>query len=232
MGTSKSERDGTPARRSPGRPRVPFDKIVTAALQLVDDEGAQALSMRTLAQRMETSTAVLYRAFSNRAELVGHVVDWVFGEVDFDTTEGSWQDMARSAAQAIFDTLYSHRGIAPLLIEQVPVGSNALALRERVLAVLLENNFSPAAASRAYAVIARYTLGFAAQLRQPEAEESEAKRLSSLFHGLDISQFPATIAVADVLPLQTLEEEFRFGLEMIIDGLARLRDAAEPARKV
>ena len=38
-------------RRSPGRPPVPLDRIVATALQIVDDDGADALSMRTLAQR-------------------------------------------------------------------------------------------------------------------------------------------------------------------------------------
>ncbi|MFI9412827.1 TetR/AcrR family transcriptional regulator C-terminal domain-containing protein [Nocardia gamkensis] len=229
MGSSTEPDAGTrPARRSPGRPRVPFEKIVATAVQLVDEEGAAALSMRTLAQRLDTGTAVLYRAVTGRAELVGFVVDRVFGEVDLnvDATDGDWQQASRTAAQAIFDTLSRHRGIAPLLIEQVPTGPHVLALRERFLTMLLDAGFAPEAAARTYAMLARYVLGFAAQLRDPTAPDPEPARLTALFHQLDPADFPSTIAVADCLPAQRLEDEFRFGLDMIIDGLASHHDTA------
>ncbi|MBF6228804.1 hypothetical protein IU470_27345 [Nocardia abscessus] len=47
-----------------------------------------------------------------------------------------------------------------------------------------------------------------------------------LYHGLDASRFPATIAVADCLPAQTLEDELRFSLGLVVAGLVPLRDAA------
>jgi AcrR family transcriptional regulator len=218
------------SRRSRGRPRVPLDRIVTTALRVVNEEGADALSMRTLAQRLDTGTAVLYRAVANRAELIGHVVDFVFGEVEFDPDVffgADWQQACLCAAQAMFDTLRRHRGIAPLLIEQVPTGPNTLALRERILAMLLENGFAPDAAARAYATTARYVVGFAAQLHGDDTVANlEATALSALFHELDPTDFPATIAVADYLPSMALEEQFRFGLQLLVAGLAALHDAA------
>lgn len=229
VSTAENNTSAASARRSPGRPRVPFDRIVTTALRIVDEEGADALTMRTLAQRLDTGTAVLYRAVANRAELVGHVVDWVFGEVDFDAdiTDSDWQRACSTVGQALFDALSRHRGIAPLLIEQVPTGPNALALRERVLAMLLANGFAPESAARVYAAVARYVLGFAAQLRSHDAvAELEPATLSALYRQLDPVRFPATIAVADCLPNQTLEEEFRFGLDLIVAGLGPLHGAA------
>ncbi|WP_084488787.1 TetR/AcrR family transcriptional regulator [Nocardia niwae] len=226
--TADSDAAETAVRRSPGRPRVPFERIVTTALRLVDEEGADALSMRTLAQRLETGTAVLYRAVANRAELIAHVVDWVLGEVVIeDATDGDWQRACVAAAEAIFDALHRHRGVATLLIEQVPVGPNALRLREQVLAMLLANGFSPEAASMVYATIARYVVGFAAQLRGHDTEANiDPGPITALYRQLDPAQFPATIAVADCLPAQTLESEFRFGLQLFVAGLAPLRAAA------
>lgn len=218
----------TAGRRSPGRPRVPFERIVTTALRLVDEEGADALSMRTLAQRLETGTAVLYRAVANRAELIGHVVDWVLGEVHIDdATDDDWQRACITAAEAIFAALHRHRGVAPLLIEQVPVGPNALRLRERVLAMLLANGFPPQSAAMVYATLARYVVGFAAQLQGHDTEANiDPTALTALYRQLDSAQFPATIAVADCLPAQTLESEFRFGLQLLVAGLAPIRAAA------
>ncbi|MEV0078289.1 TetR/AcrR family transcriptional regulator C-terminal domain-containing protein [Nocardia neocaledoniensis] len=199
-----------------------MDKIISAAVRLVDEEGAAALSMRNLAQRLDTGTAVLYRAVSGRAELVGMVVDHVFGEVDLEldtAPRGDWQQSCRVAAQAMFDTLAMHRGIAPLLIEQVPTGPHVLTLRERFLAILLDAGFAPEDAARAYATLARYVVGFAAQLHTTDEPDREPARLTALFQALDPGEYPATLAVAHCLPKQRLEDEFRFGLEMIVSGL-------------
>ncbi|MEV2221836.1 TetR/AcrR family transcriptional regulator C-terminal domain-containing protein [Nocardia vinacea] len=230
--TADSDAAETPARRSPGRPRVPFDRIVTTALRIVDEEGADALSMRTLAQRLETGTAVLYRAVANRAELIAHVVDSVLGEIEIDDSapDDDWQRACIAAAEAIFSVLHHHRGIAPLIIEQVPIGPNSLMLRERVLAMLLANGFPPKSAALVYATIARYAVGFAAQLQGHDTEANiDPAPLTALYRQLDPARFPATIAVADCLPRQTLESEFRFGLQLLVAGLVPLHDAAADA---
>lgn len=230
--TADSDAAETPARRSPGRPRVPFERIVTTALRIVDEEGADALTMRTLAQRLDSGTAVLYRAVTNRAELIGHVVDWVLGEIeiDDDASDGDWQRACIAAAEAIFRVLHRHRGIAPLLIEQVPIGPNALVLRERVLAMLLANGFPPESASLVYVTLARYVVGFAAQLQGHNTEANiEPATITALYRQLDPARFPATLAVAECLPKQTLESEFHFGLQLLVAGLVHHRNAAADA---
>ena len=126
-------------------------------MQLVDEQGAEALSMRSLAERLESGTATLYRHFDNRATLITHVIDRVFGEVDVDSrilAELRWDQAFQVVAQAMFDTLAQHRKIAPLLIEHTPTGPNAMALRERCLAVLLDGGLPPSLAARAYATLA------------------------------------------------------------------------------
>ncbi|MEV4145484.1 TetR/AcrR family transcriptional regulator [Amycolatopsis sp. NPDC049691] len=214
------------ARRSRGRPAVPLDRILATALQLVDEEGAEALSMRTLAQRLESGTATLYRHFGNRAALIAQVIDRVFGEVDLDAealAELSWDQACQAVARAMFDTLGKHRKVAPLLVEQTPTGPNAMALRERGLAVLLDGGLPPSLAARAYATLSRYVLGFAIQLTG-SGNDAERERVSTHFHDLPAGDFPATLAVADSLPVP-LEDEFAFGLELIVNGLR----AAAPA---
>jgi len=103
------------------------------ALQIVDDEGAEALSMRTLAQRLESGTAKLYRHFANRGEVIAHVVDRVFGEVEFSTKELAkmgWQRACESYGRSMFEVLGRHHNVAPLLVEHVPIGPNAMAQRD------------------------------------------------------------------------------------------------------
>jgi AcrR family transcriptional regulator len=180
--------------------------------------------MRSLAQRLESGTATLYRHFANRSELVSMVIDHLLGEIDVDLQAVAalpWQQACMSFAQHMFDALSRHGNVASLLIEYTPMGPNALANRELCLSTLLDNGFSPAFAAHAYATLARYVLGFAIQLSGSTAVGGQHDaELSAAFHHLDPSRYPATVAVADELPVP-LAEEFAFGLRLIVEGLER-----------
>lgn len=180
--------------------------------------------MRTLAQRLESSTATLYRHFANRAELATHVADRVFGEVDLDLealASMGWEKACRTVAHSMFDVLGRHHKVAALLVSHAPIGPHALRLRERCLAVLLDSGFPPHTAARAYAALARFVLGFAIQLTGT-TDASEEQRLAAVFRDLSATDFPATHAVAESLPVP-LEEEFAFGLDLLVDGLRQAR---------
>ncbi|MGH3969725.1 MAG: TetR/AcrR family transcriptional regulator [Mycobacterium sp.] len=206
-----------------------MDRIMSAAVDLLDEQGADALSMRSLAQRLQSGTATLYRHFANRSELVSAVIDQILGEVDLDPETLAalpWQQACILFAQHMFDALSRHGNVAVLLLEYTPVGANALVNRELCLSVLLANGFRPPVAARAYATLARYVLGFAIQLSGTAAADGEHDaELSATFHGLDPARYPATVAVADDLPVP-LAEEFSFGLRLIVAGLERLHAGA------
>jgi AcrR family transcriptional regulator len=209
-----------PAR---GRPAIPAGRIVNAALALVDAEGAEALSMRTLAQRLDSGTTTLYRHFANRAQLVAEVIDCVFGEVDLDAislADHDWQRSCEVIAKTMFATLGRHPGVAQLLLEQTPLGINAMTLRETCLAMFLANGFTPELAARSYATLSRYVLGFAIQLSGQS--DSRSTRDADAFRGVDLSKFPATLTAAVAMPVP-LEDEFAFGLELIVQGLRWVR---------
>jgi AcrR family transcriptional regulator len=141
-----------------------LERIVATALQIVDEEGADALSMRTLAQRLGSGTATLYRHFDNRAALVAHVVDRMFGVLELNGDEllaMGWERALRTVAHTMSDALARHPNAARLLVEQIPLGPNAMALREHSVAVSLGSGFPPRVAAYAYATLARNVLGFA-----------------------------------------------------------------------
>lgn len=214
-----------------GRPPIPTGRIIAAALQLVDDEGAEALSMRTLAQRLNSSTATLYRHFPNRAALIIDVIDRVLGEVDLDPADmdTTWRQACRRLAQATFDALSRHRNVAPLLADHPPIGPNAMALREHWFAVMLHHGFPSPQAAYSVVMIARFALGFATQLVAPPATTAQ---IFAALRGADVASFPATAAVAHLLPVP-LENSFALGMEMVIDGLGQLRgrNGAYPSKE-
>ena len=206
--------------RSPGRPPVPKERIVAAALKIIDEQGAEALSLRTLAQDLDSSTATLYRHFANRAELIGEVIDSVFdgGPADARALQSQgWEHACRTMASWMFNKLNEHPNLAPLLLAHAPVGPNAMALRETALALFLQAGFAPPIAVRSYATLARYVLGFAIQLG---GDRVDAASLAAAYRDTGQEHLPATAAVAEFSPVP-LDEEFRFGLDLLVVGLAK-----------
>jgi AcrR family transcriptional regulator len=206
---------------------VPVERIITAATAIVDEDGVEALSMRTLAERLDSGTATLYRHFKSRAQLIAHVIDAVLGAADIDAVAArempSWRQAVESVARTSFEVFRAHPEVARLLAERIPMGPNAMRQREAMLAVLLGAGFSSELAAQAYATVARFVLGFAIQLgERPTDDEAE---LPETWRAQDPQSYPATVAVADHLPVG-LEREFSLGLELILNGLTQLLDEA------
>ena len=222
MSTSRTgaELEQSP-RRSRGRPRVPLDRIIATAVALLDEEGADALSMRNLAQRLDSGTATLYRHFTGRPQLVAQVIDSVLAEAHVDDAAldaMTWQQACEALAHNLFDVFRRHPHVAPLLVEKIPTGPNAMAQREQTIALLLKSGFAPPLAAQACATLARYVLGFATQLSPPDTDAADR---DMVWQTLDPQAFPATVSVADHLPVP-LEQEFAFGLELLIKGLSQV----------
>ena len=202
--------------RPRGRPPLSVDRIIAEATTILDDEGAQALSMRTLAQRLNTGTTTIYRHFESRDDLNARAINAVMAEVEVDTEalrHQPWQQACETVVHAMFDVLHRHPNVAPLMLERVPVGPRMLAVRERTLGILLEAGFAPRLALQAWATLARFVLGFGAQLNAAEPEPP-----ATWAETVDWTQIPATLAVAKHFPIP-LENEFAFGVKLLIRGL-------------
>jgi TetR/AcrR family tetracycline transcriptional repressor len=199
------------------------ERIVGAALEIVDREGADALSMRSLAERLGSGTATLYRHFPNRAALVSHVVDLIFSEAELATkrlgNKKGWEEICRAIAHVMFDTLVAHRNMTPMLVEHVPVGPRAMAFREQVIGNLRAQGFPLDLALRFYATLARYVLGFAIQAGGAADDQDDELRVADVLG--------ASVAMSGWSPI-SLREEFAFGLDLILLGMRQER--AAPSR--
>ncbi len=209
---------------------------MTAALEILDEVGMEAFSMRLLADRLGSGTATLYRHFAGRDELMAHVVDRILGKIHVETDDEipgnpEWQEATARGANALRDVLGSHPNALPLLVSRVPVGPNALAHRERSLAALLACGFPRDLAAQAYTAVAHYVLGFALQQDAPAApNEDDAASLRGFYLGLDDDIYPATRAAATELTSVPPDDEFRFGLQLLLDGIERARAAVAERR--
>ncbi|MFM9629215.1 MULTISPECIES: TetR/AcrR family transcriptional regulator [Streptomyces] len=209
-------------------------RIVDTALKLIDEVGIQALTLRMLAEALDSGTATLYRHFEGKDELLALVADRVLGEVRVPAEELdglSWREAVTVAAKAFYGTLRRHPNALPLLAAQVPVGPNGLRARERLITLFLGHGFPLGLAARAYTAIGHYVIGFAIQQHGPGTPPPEEQsRLRDYYDSLDPAAYPATTAAAGELTSVPLDEEFRFGLDLLLHGLekARLDAGQEP----
>lgn len=213
-----------------GRPALDTDHIIAAALRLVDEHGAQAFSLRMLADDLGSGTATLYRHFASKDEILAHLVDRVLGEADLSglDTLDTWQEVLAVTAHRLYDALRRHPHIVPPLVAQVPVGPNGLAQRERVLRALLDHGVRADLAARAFTAIGHYVIGFTAQQHGPAAAPPDAvPQLAAFYRQLDPTAYPAITQAATALTSVPLIEEFRFGLDLLVTGLERHAPRAE-----
>lgn len=203
---------------------MPIERVVVAALELVDEVGPAEFGMRLLAKRLGSSTATLYRHFAGKDEILVHVMEHVLGEVPRHlpdlTATSTWQERLVATAEALFRTLKEHPKVVSLLDDHIPLGPRGLAGREAAIGILLAGGFPPEVAARAYTAVGHYVVGFAGQLHAHTAGAEENHDIREFYRSLDPARYPATVASAAFLPT-SLDDEFRFGLHLIVDGLAK-----------
>ena len=202
-------------------------RIVDTALKLIDEVGIQALTLRMLADTLNSGTATLYRHFNGKDELLALVADRILGEVRVSAEELdglSWREAVSAAAEAFYSVLCQHPNALSLLAAQVPVGPNGLRGRERLIALFTGHGFPVGLAARAYTAIGHYVIGFAIQQHGPGTPHPEDQsQLRDYYDSLDPAVYPATLAAAEQLTSVPLHEEFRFGLDLLLDGLEKAR---------
>lgn len=147
------------------RPRNPLlsrDRIVGAALALVDAEGLEALSTRRLATELGVSGPSLYNHVATKDELIDAVVDTVLAEVDtgmFGRVE--WRTALREWARSYRAALAAHPKVVPALARSVGRRPNALRIADAVFGALLDAGWPRAQATHIGALMRYFVTGSA-----------------------------------------------------------------------
>src|SRR3954451_1834385 len=121
------------------RTRTPLsrDAIVNAAIEVLDEEGAEALSMRRVAEKLGAGAASLYWHVPSKAALIDLILDRVGAELELPEPDPSrWQEQLKEVMRSIRAVLARHRDLARLSLGRVPVGPNLVRSLEWQLAVM------------------------------------------------------------------------------------------------
>lgn len=218
------------AGRGHGRPprhSLSDQRILDEALALVDQAGLDALTTRALGQRLGVDPTAVYRHFRNKDELLNALADRIIGSgtppAASTDGDGSPCGQLRSACLALRRALLAHPAMTAIIVRRPPRGSNTWAATEHALGLLRQAGFDDGDAARAYQALLYYTLGhamleapYAALDPNQAAAELTASRL--MYQSLPAGDYPNTAAVAPHL-YGSLEEQFTYGLDRLLDGL-------------
>jgi AcrR family transcriptional regulator len=215
-----------PRRRGVPRPQLSREAVVTAALQVLEAEGGEALTMRRVAEQIGASASSLYGYVANKEELVQLVLDRIFEEVHVPPT-GSWQETLRQLGRAILAAYRRHRGVAALTLGRVAVTPSMLAMGERVLAELRSAGLPDEVAVFVGDLAGLYVGATAYELDvTPLAgrEQDFLAQFTAWVKSLPADKFPNTVALADKAVRGSADDRFEWGMDVIIRGLATYLD--------
>jgi TetR/AcrR family transcriptional regulator, tetracycline repressor protein len=210
-------------------PRQPLsrERIVDAAIALVDAEGLDALTMRRLGAELGMDPMAVYYYVPNKAALLDAVVEAVMAEIDLglDDPSAATEERLVRAAQAYAKVLVRHRNALPLLLVRGPATPAALAPVELMVAILRCGGISPAHAVAGMHVLTAAVRGYAAIIANEMADPGH-RDTEALVALASPEQFPY-LSEAATQPHQDTQAAFEFGLRVIASGLFRVRDAEQ-----
>ncbi len=217
-----------PSSNPPVRKRTPLsrERVLAAALAVADAGGASALTIRSLAQYLGVQPMALYYHFANKKEILDGILDLVFSEIEPPNPGGDWRTELTRRAHSARRALRRHPWSIALLQSGTAPGPATLQHHNGVIGTLREAGLSVTMTAHAYALLDSYIYGFALSetalpINGPETVAEVAESMIEQ-HPLDDYPYLAEFSTEHILrPDYDFGGEFDFGLELILDGLAR-----------
>ena len=215
--------------------RTPLSKerVLQTAVTLADRHGIEALSMRKLADELQVAAMSLYYYVPNKVELIDGMIDIVFGEIEPPSLEVDWKTAMRRRALSTREALGRHRWAVGQMEGRTTHGPANLRLHNDVLGCLRAAGFSLEMTVHAYSVQDAYIYGFALQETDlsPETPDDFAAvaQQQMVDYQAVLADYPHLVEVVGGYVAKEgydYATEFLFGLDLILDGLERLRDGA------
>jgi AcrR family transcriptional regulator len=211
-------------------PRTPLsrERVLRAAIELADRDGIEALSMRKLGQELRVDAMAMYRHVRSKDDLLDGVVEVIVGEIERPLADEDWKASLRQQAMAARRVMLRHPWARRVLEERGTSGPASLAHIEAVLATLLGAGFSMEVAHHALHVLDSRIFGFNQALFEDSGPEDPSPEVAAamaraLVGYPSISELAQSVSHEGVLGRCDDDVEFAFGLDLILDGLERLR---------
>lgn len=204
------------------------DVIVDAALALVGEHGAAALSVRRLGAAIGCDPTAVYRYFASVDDLFLAMADRLIAH----TLEGyepgeDWKDNLRTLAKRTYAEYVAHPRVAIAVASRVTGGEHERRIIEHVLRELRRAGFEGEQAVRLYRSFGDFILAFSAVdadflARPDDVREADLQRWADVYGTVDAEQFPNLAAVAPIVVAHAQVNTFELCLELLLDQIAQL----------
>lgn len=207
-------------------PALNQKQIVQAALSLLDEVGFDRLSMRSLAKKLGIKAASLYWHVRNKQDLLGLMAEEICASMHEPDRTLPWRKQLEVLGYEYRRVLLTHRDAARILASSgVPSGPYRLRLTEIVLRTLLDAGFDHKDAAYAGFLLNDYVtmfvLGETLDMNADAEHTSEepSSDVQDWAKALSPQDYPSLMALADYLTEPDADERFRFGVEILGNGL-------------
>ncbi len=217
--------------------RIPLsrERVLEAAVELADEQGLEALSMRNLAERLGVKAMSLYNHVANKEAILDGVIDAIVHEIAMSSggfelagEPAEWKANLRDRVLSARKVMLRHRWAPTLFETRTRMSPTLIVYFDKLLGILIEGGFSYDLAHHAMHALGSRALGFNQELFVPDSDEDDAEADAMLAKMAE--QLPYIVGMMQAIshegPDTTLgwcddQTEFEFGLDLLLDGLDR-----------
>jgi AcrR family transcriptional regulator len=207
------------------RPRLTRERVLRAAVDVADRDGLGALTMRRLGAELGVEAMSLYKHIATKAEILDGILELIVGEIEIPSEGAEWKEAMRRRAVSARAVLVRHAWAIGLLEARGSQGEAPLRYLDAILGNLRSAGFSIEDAAHAFWLLDSFVYGHVIQetsLRITTSEET-TESAGSILERITIDEYPHLAEVGEHARAHgySFDGEFEFGLELILDALAR-----------
>lgn len=207
-------------RGGPVKPPLSRDAIVRAALDLLQREGLEGMSLRKVAAALDTGAASLYAYVDDLRALQALVLDRALAGVDTAPRgRSAWRDRLAAVLRSHFHVLVKNPGLAQLAMKAIPAGPNALRVLETLLALLEEAGVDGPTAAWAVDLMLLYVTGGAVEQSLRRDDPDPLGLLAQQIGAVTASEHPRIHAARGELVSGDGDARFEWALEVLLAGI-------------
>jgi AcrR family transcriptional regulator len=220
-------------------PRVPLsrERVLRAAIDLADEGGVESLTMRRLAQKLGVEPMSLYNHAANKDDILDGMVDAVVSEIndvvsEIEVPSGDWKTAMRQRVLSAREILLRHPWAPDVIESRTNMSTTMLRYFDSVIGLFREAGFSTDLTHHAMHALGSRALGFTQELYDDSQELGPDEM--AIFLQQIAGEYPNITAMVKEISHDadtTLgwcddQVEFEFALDLLLDGLERLRNTA------
>jgi AcrR family transcriptional regulator len=201
--------------------------VLRTAIALADAGGVEALSMRKLAGELGVEAMSLYHHVAGKDEILSGIVDIVLGEIEPPTSGADWKETIRRSAISAHDAFTRHPWACSLVLTRSGPSPARLRYMDALLASLREGGLPPGLVYHGYHALDSHIMGFTLWQGNFPASEDLAALAADFLRDFPADDYPD---LAEHIEQHVAgsghdgESDFEFVLDLILDGLERLRE--------